>query len=106
MTLRRYVSMKPSRGTAIPASLRAEVYASDQGCVGPIVGMPGECQGAIELDHVRASHGTGMKSETTRSNLVSLCSGGATAYGHHRLKTEHGRTWRPALLAYIERRDS
>jgi len=98
--------MKPSRGTVIPASVRAEVYARDQGCVGPRVGMPGECQGAIELDHVRASHGMGMKSQTTRDNLVSLCSGGATAYGHHRLKTEHGRTWRPLLLQYIERRDS
>jgi len=100
MTLRRYVSMKPSRGTAIPAAVRAEVYARDQGCVGPRVGMPGECQGAISLDHVRASHGIGMKSATERGNLISACG------FHHKLKTEHGRTWRPLLLQYIARRDA
>jgi hypothetical protein len=68
--------------------------------------MAGECAGAISLDHVRASHGMGMKSATTRSNLVSLCSGMGEVYGHHRLKTEHGRTWRPILLQYINRRDA
>jgi len=99
MTLRRYVSMKPSRGSVIPASVRAEVMARDGLCVGPMVGMDGPCEGSFELDHVRASHGMAMKSETTRRNLVMLCS------KHHLLRTEHGKLWRPLLLAYIERRD-
>src|SRR5687767_9554055 len=98
MTLRRYAPLAPSRGTVIPANLRAEVLAADKGCVGPRVGMPSDCFGAIELDHVRASHGIGMKSETALSNLVSLCS------THHRLKTNAGRTWRPLLVDYLARR--
>lgn len=96
MTLRRYAPLKPSRGTVIPASLRLIVLQRDNGCVGPRVGMPGDCGGALELDHVRASHGIGMKSPTEAGNLATLCG------FHHRLRTEHGRTWRPVLLAYLE----
>lgn len=98
MTLRRYAPMKQSRGTVIPANLRAEVLAADGGCVGPRVGMPEPCFGGIELDHVRASGAIGMKSETVRGNLISLCS------THHRLKTEQGRIWRPILSQYIAER--
>jgi hypothetical protein len=58
--------------------------------------MAGECFGQLELDHVRASHGIGMKSASTTENLVTLCS------THHREKTEHGRGWRPVLIAYLE----
>jgi hypothetical protein len=29
--------------------------------------------------------------------MVLLC------HWHHRLKTEYGKTWRPLLLAYLER---
>ena len=93
--------MKPSAGTRIPASVRAEVYARDQGCVGPRVGMAGECAGHVDLDHVRSSGALGKKSRSTADNLVSLCN-----ETHHRLKTNEGRKWRPALLDYIERRDS
>lgn len=100
MTLRRYAPMRRSTGTVIPLSLRREVLAADNGCVGPRVGMPGDCQGHIDLDHIRASHGIGLKSETTRRNLVSLCNN-----VHHRLKTEYGKTWRMPLLRYVERRD-
>jgi hypothetical protein len=50
----------------------------------------------LELDHVRASHGMGMKSETVESNLVALCG------AHHRWRTTHGREGRPILLAYLE----
>lgn len=98
MTLRRYAPLKPSRGTVIPPRLRIEVLTADGGCVGRIIGMPGECFGALELDHVRASGGIGMKSRTTLDNLASLCS------THHREKTNNGRKWRPVLIAYLERR--
>lgn len=99
MTLRRYSPMKASSGTTIPGDVRAAVLARDGMCVGPQVGMPGICVGGLELDHVRASHGMGMKSETTVGNLVALCS------GHHRLRTSYGKTWRPILLDYIARTD-
>lgn len=95
--IRRYSELAPSSGTRIPPELRFEVLERDGGCVGALVGMPGPCFGALELDHVRASGGIGMKSATVKANLVTLCG------GHHRTKTEAGRTWRPVLLAYLER---
>ena len=94
--LRRYAPMKPSRGTVIPVSVRREVEYRDRLCVGYVVGMPGECGGSYELDHVRASGGLGIKSPSTVSNLVRMCS------NHHRVKTEAGREWRPRLIAYLE----
>lgn len=96
MTLRRYAPIKPSRGTVIPASVRAEVHARDKGCVGPRVGMPEPCFGGRELDHV-LSGGMGRKSPSVPSGLVTLCS------WHHREKTNNGRKWRPVLLDYLER---
>ena len=96
MSLRRYTPLKPSAGTRISEEVRAAVRARDGGCVGPQVGMPGECSGGIELDHVRASHGTGMKSETVVSNLASLCN------SHHLMRTLEGRRWRPRLIGYLE----
>lgn len=98
MTLRRYAPLKAGRGTVIPPELRLEVLARDNGCVGPRVGMPGDCRGALELDHVRASHGMGMKSPTEASNLAVLCG------FHHQLRTLEGRKWRPVLLAYLANR--
>lgn len=95
MTLRRYAPMKASRGTVIPGELRVSVLARDRGCVG-FGRLPGSCSGPLELDHVRASHGIGMKSPTTPDNLVSLCG------AHHRWKTSFGREARPILLAYLE----
>lgn len=94
MTLRRYSSIKPSRGTVIPASVRAAVNARDKGCVGPRVGMPGDCFGGRELDHVHNS-GLGKKGPSTLEGLVSLCG------FHHRLRTENARTWRPILDRYL-----
>lgn len=72
-----------------------QVRNRDAGCVGAIIGMPGSCYGRIEVDHVRASGGLGMRSPSTVDNLVSLCG------QHHRMKTEAGRTWRPKLLTYL-----
>jgi hypothetical protein len=97
--LRRYSVIKKSSGTTIPARLRGQVKAADGGCVGYLVGMEGGCSGAIELDHVRASGGMGMKSATERGNLVSLCG------KHHLERTLNGRKYRPLLLEYIAARD-
>ena len=94
--MRRYAPLKPSRGTVIPNHVRGQVLVRDRGCVG-YGRLPGECSGGIELDHVRASHGMGMKSETTPDNLVALCG------AHHRWKTEHGREARTILLDYLAR---
>ncbi len=84
----------------------AYVRARDNGCVAQrALFLYGQlrsdivtlCEGRIEVDHVRASGGLGLKSETIRTNLVSLCS------HHHKLKTDWGKTWRPILLAYLAR---
>ena len=89
--------MKPSRGTTWPAAESQAIHARDGYCVGPRSGFVGACYGANERDHVRASHGMGMKSESTRYNGVLLCS------VHHAWKTVHGREARPLLVAYLER---
>jgi len=93
--LRRYTPLKQSRGTVIPTMLRIEVYERDGYCVGRQVGFPTICAGRLELDHVRASHGIGMKSETSKANLVALCS------NCHLWKTTHGRFARTMLLHYL-----
>lgn len=95
--LRRYAPLAPGRGTTWPDDVRDEIRARDQGCVGPRVGMPGEClRGTEDIDHVRASGAIGMKSRSTVDNGAVLCS------PHHRLKTENGRIWRPKLIAWID----
>jgi hypothetical protein len=99
MTLRRYAPMKPSAGTVIPADIRAAVYARDgRRCVGPVVGMPGDCIGGLELDHIASSGALGKKSPSVVANLATLCA------GHHRERTLNGRRWRPVLLAYTAAR--
>lgn len=95
MTLRRYAPIAQSRGTQIPARLRLDVLERDQGCVGPRIGMPGDCYGGLELDHVRGSGAMGRKSPTEAGNLASLCS------THHLERTLNGRKWRPVLLDYL-----
>jgi len=102
MALRRYAPLSPSAGTTIPLSLRHAVIERDRGCVCIPAGFPAEVQARcpgwpVELDHVRASHGIGMKSETTLGNLVALSA------WCHRWKTLNGKTARPLLLAYLER---
>lgn len=97
--------MKPKKVKRDTDAERAEknyVRARDNGCVASRVakyelqlGVP--CDGPLDVDHVRASGGLGMKSPTHRTNMVVLCR------HHHRAKTEFGKTWRPLLLAYLER---
>lgn len=94
--MRRGAPLKPSQGTTWPVEVREAARARDNGCVGPLVGMPDSCMGGIELDHIRASGGIGMKSRSTLDNAASLC------FSHHALKTREGRTWRPRLLEYVE----
>jgi hypothetical protein len=90
--------MKPSRGTVIPTDMRLRVLQRDARATGGCVGfgrLPGDCAGGLELDHVRASHGMGMKSETSEGNLVALCG------AHHLYKTANGKAARPVLLDYL-----
>lgn len=93
--VRRYAPIKPSAGTRIPPDMRLRVLTRDNGCVG-FGRFPVECSGPLELDHVRASHGMGMKSRTEDDNLVSLCG------NCHRYKTAYGKEARPILLDYLE----
>ena len=89
------------RDTPDEAAEKRYVRARDVGCVYWKLSLDGphhsDCEGPLDVDHVRASGGLGMKSETHRRNLVVLCR------WHHKLKTDYGRTWRPLLLAYLER---
>jgi len=81
----------------VPPSVRAQVRARDRDCVFTRLGIPHDCFGQLELDHVRASGGLGLRSRSTADNLVVLCPSA------HRIKTLEGRRWRPVLLAWIER---
>jgi hypothetical protein len=85
--MRRYTELRPSAGTQIPAAMRRRVLARDHGCVGPRIGLDGPCLGAIELDHIRASHAMGKKSETAEHNLVSPSAADITWFA---LKTAAG----------------
>ena len=96
--------LKPRKLKQETDEQRAErnyVRARDNGCVAArAMGLPPrlvECRGPLDVDHVRASGGLGLKSPTHRSNMVVLCR------WHHTLKTEYGKTWRPLLVAYLER---
>ena len=87
----------PRSPDPVPPGVRAQVRARDRGCVFMQLGIPHDCFGRLELDHVRASGGLGMRSRSTADNLVLLCPSA------HRIKTLAGRRWRPVLLAWIER---
>lgn len=92
--------MKQSRGTVIPPAVRERVLFRDRyQCVGLHLGWEShKTSVGLELDHVRASHGMGMKSATEETNLVVLCN------DCHLWKTTHGREARPLLLAYLDDR--
>lgn len=94
---------KVKRDTLDEANEKRYVRSRDKGCVagraygfGPASSGMG-CQGRLDVDHVRASGGLGLKSETHRRNMVVLCR------HHHDAKTQYGKTWRPLLIAYLER---
>ena len=99
--LRRYPTRHRGAGPRTPdpvaPGVRAQVRTRDRGCVFTWLGIAHDCFGQLELDHVRASGGLGLKSRSTSDNLVLLCPSA------HRLKTLEGRRWRPVLLAWIER---
>jgi 5-methylcytosine-specific restriction endonuclease McrA len=97
---------KVKRDTDQERAEKNYVRARDNGCVAQRAAQSGPvqlrspvliCDGPLDVDHVRASGGLGMKSPTHRTNMVVLCR------HHHRLKTDWARTWRPLLLAYLER---
>ena len=94
VTLRRAAPMKRSAGTRWPTEVRRHIRTHQDGCLGPRVGMPGDCMGGLELDHVRVG-GTGMKSKSLAVNGAQLCS------WHHSIRTREGRTYRPRLLSLI-----
>ena len=98
MSLRRYTTLRSSRGTTWPTDVLRRLRERDRICVGAVIDMPGPCYGMLEPDHVRASGALGRKSRSTLDNGAMLCS------AHHRIKTEHGREWRPRLLDYIDGR--
>ncbi len=87
----------------VTPEVHAAVKLRDQHCVGPSVGMEGECGSqwgpgrpvVIELDHVNSS-GFGKRGPSIKENIVLLC-----GY-HHRIKTESSRRWRAALNEYLE----
>jgi hypothetical protein len=96
---------KVKRDTDAERAEKNYVRARDRGCVAgrllwprhPEIDHTRLCMGPLDVDHVRASGGLGMKSPTHRTNMVVLCR------HHHRAKTEYGKVWRPLLLAYLER---
>ena len=93
--MRRYAPIKASKGTVIPGPMRIRVLTRDNGCVGFRRFPDAACAGPLELDHVRASGGMGMKSVTCDCNLVALCG------SCHRWKTANGKVARPLLLDYL-----
>lgn len=88
------------RDTPDEAAEKRYVRQRDRGCVAERAWGTGKslpCEGPLDVDHVRASGGIGMKSPTHRKNMVVLCR------HHHRAKTEYGKVWRPLLLDYLAR---
>lgn len=96
--MRRRTALRQSFGTRWPVDVLRELRSRDPVCVGRVVGLPGDCVGELQPDHVRASGGLGMKSDSVVSNGAMLCA------SHHRYKTEHGRDVRPVLIDYIDRK--
>jgi 5-methylcytosine-specific restriction endonuclease McrA len=92
---------KVKRDTDQDRAEKNYVRARDRGCVAIRLSITGfgmsRCDGPLDVDHVRASGGIGMKSPTLRTNMVVLCR------HHHRAKTDWGKTWRPLLIQYLER---
>lgn len=80
-----------------------EMYAhirerDDYGCLGPSVGMPGPCDGWVELDHI-LNGGLSYRGKSVNTNLASLCT------VHHAMKGADGNRWRPLLVDFVARRE-
>ena len=71
----------------------------DWGCIGPAVGMPGACDGKVELDHI-LNGGMSYRGRSVRTNLASLCS-----FVHHPMKDSDLDRWRPLLVEEVARRE-
>ena len=91
----RRTPLRPSRGTVWPKEESDAIWERDESCVGPRVGMQGDCHGYPERHHVRKG-GMSMKSRSTRDNGVLLC-----GWAHHPWATAHGREARVMLLDYL-----
>lgn len=83
------------RRDPVTSEVAQHVLARDGGCVGPRIGMPDRCFGRPELDHIHTGGGIQLRGPSIPTNLVSLCR------VHHRIKTDHGSTWRPPLDDYV-----
>ena len=79
----------------IPDDVRAHVIERDGGCLGPRIGMPNPCNGAVQLDHI-ITDGFGIKCPPKPRLLASLC-----GLEHHPRKTNEARKWRPKLLKLV-----
>lgn len=88
------------RRDPVTPELREAVLERDQGCVGPRLGMPRACFGRLELDHIRASGGLGLRSASVITNLITVCG------AHHYAKTVEGRKWRPAFIEWAREKES
>lgn len=95
--LHRRTPLRPSRGTVWPPKVIAHVHEHQEGCIGPLAGMPEPCAGGIQHDHLRASHATGKKSLSIAVNCARLC-----GLVHHPMKTTDA-AWRGPLLSAIAR---
>jgi hypothetical protein len=76
-----------ARRDPVTPEVYAHVRERDGDCVGPRLGMPGSCEGPIELDHIDTG-GLSYRGPSTPLNLVSLCR------RHHRVKTDRAKHWR------------
>ena len=86
---------RPGRRDPVTDAVWADVRARDGGCIGPRAGLPGPCEGLLEMDHV-LNGGMALRGPSVMDNLATLCR------GHHRYKTEHAREARRLLVAHIQ----
>jgi hypothetical protein len=92
----RRVKLRP-RKDPVTRELAAYLERRDGRCAMAKIRADHVCDGPSEIDHVRASGGLGLRSESSRRNCVRLCRWG------HLTKTYYGKVWRPILLDWIAR---
>ena len=69
--IRRYAPIKSSHGTVWPSDVLRQLRERDRMCVGAVIGMPGNCYGMLEPDHVRASGGMGTYGNDSKAPSYS-----------------------------------